>query len=207
VHEILEPSLISRYVGYLLSDPEDGVKPWYRDYLLRHGWTIDGVEYVNSYRWVDKDGPTPWGLSLRVETIEREVGGTEVKLDIYRWPNVDKIPLYPGAQQVDVKSVPHPKGDEGEMEVRVTTYVTEASPEELESYYRPILEEHTWQLDEKIQGPIDQAPGTVYHHWYGTMGGPEGANVYILAQPQADGPTKVEMRLEVFNYGYEVYVP
>jgi hypothetical protein len=188
----------------LTSDPEseEKLQPWYRDYLLGNGWAIDGLEYVNSYVWVDKDGPVPWGLSLRVETSRRHGGGLDVHLDMMRWPNVNKTPLFPDARQVEEKLVPPPKGDEGEMQVRVTTYVAEASPEELERYYRSVLAEHLWRADEKVQGPIDQAPGIVYHHWYGTLGGPEGANLFVLAQPQAGGLTKVEMRVEVFNYGY-----
>jgi hypothetical protein len=207
MHELIEPSSTIRYVGYVVSDSEEKVEPWYRDYLLGHGWTIYGLEYVHMYRWVDKDGPTPWGLSLTVGTIELEVDETEVELQIYRWPNVDKLPLYPGAQQVEAKSVPPPKGDEGEMEVRVTTYVTEATPDEVERYYKPVLQEHTWQPDEKAQGSIDRAPGIVYHHWYGAMPSRDGANLYICAQPQGDGLTKVEMRVEEFHYGGAVYIP
>jgi hypothetical protein len=205
LHQIVEPSPTSRHVGYLLPEPvsPQEVEAWYRAYLLGHGWAMDGLQYIQNYSWVDKVGPVPWGLSLRVEAIARVVaGGVDVHLDIRRWPNVNKIPSHPDAQQVKVTFVPPPKENEGEMQVRVTTYITEAGPEEVGRYYKSVLAEHLWRADEKLQRPIDQAPGVVYHHWYGTMGGPEGANLYILAQPQPDGLTKVQLRVEVFNFGY-----
>jgi hypothetical protein len=179
----------------VLAFGEFSVLGFYDKYLKERGWTFVGESKMGtfvgrSYEWTDATGAVPWDIGLNVSidmwTIGPNKGKVGGDLSLHRTPNLKHVPLYPNAQQIDSK-----EGCAGNFCTLTATYITSATLEEVEAYYRKVLP----QLG--LSAPSgDIEAGFEARYWNGT---PEQMFIYIMvvsAKQEADGKTKVYIQLK-----------
>jgi hypothetical protein len=195
---ITESNPIGHSMQITTSDSIEQVLAFYHTALLNGGWTTpsDGLAPADMWRdyvWQDKAGILPWGWHLHIATNSRLEGGTVIYLSEQRWPETDKLLVYPGATQIEtVRSKPKYSG----IEAHTTTYTVDASFEDIRDYYKATLVQHGWKYIEP--GSEDDAraiwnrPGMKFTSSFNMM-------LRIVAEYESNGTTKkVEIRLEHF---------
>lgn len=176
---------------------------FYEAVLPRSGWKLSGHESITAsgigieFLWLDTKGVLPYRL-LFVAGIGKNLddarGLTEarpcyVNTTLVRWPYALKVPMYPNAQQVQVRDV---VGQYGEM-VHVTAFVTGANPQEVDQYYSSTLPQYGWRYSHGEKGTSSITEGLNFDFSYG---GPEQmkfSTVTVTAREGADQLTYVEM--------------
>jgi hypothetical protein len=195
---------------------DNAQKVWdfYASELPKQGWTCDedpGGSPCNEFIWTSTDPEIGYKLHVWVSHEVLIGGETRVGLFTRRWPDVDKIPLVPNAQDVRLIYM----NDSGTQTVetaevifnsdweRVTSYWVAAKPEEIEDFYKANLLLPDWETIEGATS-VSSTEGLgfrymrdvarVTHEEY------RGGRVLITAGPTADGYTKVEVNVR----GYDV---
>ncbi len=166
--EVSKQTATDRVTSFVTPDEYAQVFAFYREILPKLGWAVkedfrDSPNIVFTYRSQDVD--IPWGLDLGIY-VEVLIGGeTKVYLRVERWPELDRLPLYERARQIEMHQEGGP-GSDGSA-VRITTYVADATPQDIENYYKAALPLHGWAFYQNSD-PITQEPGILFtsirHH-------------------------------------------
>lgn len=131
---------------YWVEASGDDLMNFYDSFLTQHDWVL--VQKIKQgdnmptdgrkYSWTDSKGVLPYDLDLLITPTDFLYGPYKGKLYVLvyeaRVPNVERLPLYPGAQDVT-------SSDDicGSFACRTITYTTEARPYEVETYYNAIM--------------------------------------------------------------------
>ena len=180
--------------------PED-VIAFYKVVLPKKGWELDEHFVSRAFTrvdclWSDSEGVLPWRAMLKilVDSSGLQSGKrAQVELHQLRLPDATKVPLYPGAQHIEAKDV---LGEYDSID-RITSYEVNASPMEVEAYYKSRLPGYGWVPgwgSEEGVGSISQ--GLLYSY---DFGGPEASTwgrVTIVARTEVSGQTRVEIQAE-----------
>lgn len=188
--ETVVESQMERKISFRTTEPLEDVLAFYKDELPKQGWTITRDDSYPLYKWRDPQGVAAWGVHLSIRT-ERLLGDENlVELRSMRWPEDGKVPLYTGAEQVEVSETLSKDG----LPLRVTEYIVNAPPQAVEDHYKSALQEQGWTFEVDESRPITEGPGLLFRALYG-----KGRNLSIVAQVTSDGRTHVEMQL--LEYG------
>jgi hypothetical protein len=154
-----------RVVNYVAQADEYTLKAYYVTVLPKYGWTFlnSFLGNIQEYEWTDPKGVMPWHLRLSLLAVTGNAGRgkSEVQFIYSRYPDANKTPLYPDAQDVTVNNAgqggpPFPASCSDT--VTNTTYHTTASLTEVEAYYKLTLAPYGWELTQG-SGSIDSAKG------------------------------------------------
>ena len=96
-------------------------------------------------------------------------------------PNIQSFPLYPDAQQVQVKA---------DKVTQVTTFQTLDSSEAVQSFYEDLLLKHGWTY----RTGVTPEPNTFDFYWRNYCRDPQHYIIGTLT-PRADGGTNVEITI------------
>jgi hypothetical protein len=187
------------------------VNTFYNEQLVSEGWNLEWSNDISTipgiadtglgYSWSDSRGVLPWDLSLVIslrDVHDGPVQGLSVELHLSRVPNVDRVPLYPGAQHIQSTWVSSTRW-EGYKEKDIS-YMSSASTDEIKNYYKDLLPQCGWggpsegfqpgDLNDDISRGIKYGWGTGGLHNMTYMG------LTITASPTAGDKTKVEMLID-----------
>lgn len=137
------------------------VRAFYEYILPKYGWSLLYRTGSGHYSWTDPKGLAPWHLDVDL-SIGGRLGSGRAGVDLLykRYPDANKIPLYPGAQNIEVSAggsdTSSPAFCRNTATVTNTTFLTMASPTEVESYYKALLPTHGWWIRDNsgsIQSP------------------------------------------------------
>jgi hypothetical protein len=181
------------------------VDAFYTRVLPQLGWasihTTPSITYHN-YNWTDPTGKVPWHLSLDMFTHDDGKDTSQIKIIYRRYPNPNKLPLYPGAQSLEVST-----GASGpsypascSQTVTHTTYLAVARPSEVAQFYNSSLPAHGWEFHGK-SGDIESAPGL---HYFSDSLIRSAINrrmeLSIRTQPVAPGVVRVLLKANTCEY-------
>jgi hypothetical protein len=204
--QITENILIDaiRSVEYEVAAESSNVQAFY-DYIMpRLGWafTYSITARDRHYNWTDPKEVVPWHLTLSVEIGGRLGSGRSLVSFFYiRYPDADKIPLYPEAEAVEVSTGPSgpPWPASCSDTVTTTTYLTSATPPELERFYEDMLPIHGWR-EQHNSGGLQSPGGMRLSGGYSVGSRREGTmlvklirivDLTITAQARGDGRTRI----------------
>lgn len=178
-----------------LATPEEVVKFYQQSLLSEKGWSIRSNNESKwdkriHFLWKDPKNVTPWRINLHIiaggPINETAAGRTTVQVLMDRWPDPKRIPLYPDAQQVEANEVIDKDGDPTDH----TTYITDAAPDKVKTYYKTTLPQYGWLLrDENSSSLVPKGM-----HFSYQFGGAEGmfvGGVGVLAVVDPNGRTQV----------------
>src|SRR5436190_23836522 len=101
-------------------------------------------------------------------------------------PDPAKLPIYPGAQQVNRSKVP---GSNDSNTYWLVTFTTSDKPDHVLSYYTNVMTANDWHLDE-------HSPTYVSFSWTDRQSQPWIAWLTVTTSPSPRGQTSVELRME-----------
>ncbi len=184
-------------IAFEVRESLNKVIAFYRDALPKEGWTlnIEWSSFSFDYVWFGnaENAPSILHLDLRIYEDDNANGKlTTIYMDLMREPSPKNIPLYPDAQQVEVHNTmvtdPHWGA---EVQERLVSYLTNATPSAVQAYYSSTLPQHGWSLTE--QPDYRFAQGTNFTFSLGASR--TSGLVNIVAEKQTNGQTRVELRL------------
>lgn len=211
------PGEISYSIGYRVPIRIYFVEEFYKKVLAQSGWSPKATgSSVEIYTRAVSDGSLSWHMYLELSangTLSGE--GTLVGLRYGRYPEGEAdMPVYPNAQQVAVSHHEEPSNDPlvvSSVRVTLKTYLTSASPDELEDFYNANLEQYGWvsyaaaltrgDKNKKVSITSEAglyfaaAPPFTVRLASGELTVTTIA-LHIKAKTQQDGQTKVELRME-----------
>jgi hypothetical protein len=159
---------IDRLVRYEAPADEEKVRAFYDAVMPQYGWTHRyRIGFTDSsYDWTDPNGVIPWHLTLSLRAVNG--GATEgrslVILDYHRYADLDikSIPLYPDAQEIVTGSgqggIDWPPICSDTDPFTSTTYITSATPSNIDRFYKSNLSDLGWFLHQSV-GSVDSASG------------------------------------------------
>lgn len=198
------------------SDSYEEVDAFYKQALPKRGWRVhsDSPPY---YIWADPSGTSPWQLELYLAIEGKSYDKRRITIEYTRVPNVENIPLYADAQEVEVHHEEQPGDPErGEHPARITTktFVTSASKEEIADYYNTRLIEYGWLFhDDSGAGLVLTQTGSLDGEGLYFQGRRVGRNpsrdgividLYITISPEADGRLRVQLRATTTEFSIHV---
>ncbi len=186
----------------------DKVVSFYKRELAKSGWTVEVDERSSpptapmatvDFGWINPVKEVPFRRHLVLD-INGWVTGCEVWLRFERWPDPEYVPLYPGAQQVQVEWVndKYPEYPDVDYFERVTTYETKTTVSGIEAYYKDAMMQHGWQMGRSE--PPNHLFFSYRHdlpcppHGASEMRCGTGSLIDIFIYPQESGNTNVEIR-------------
>lgn len=128
------------------------VKLFYREWLAEDGWVVvrenpnekKDESWTVDVIWNNKsdEPPTRRYMLLGVQIVApgRVEEHVEVHIWHQRWPEPLKLPIIPGAQQVQTTWEKHP----AYTNLRVTTFLVAMEPEAVDDYYKDLLPQYGW---------------------------------------------------------------
>jgi hypothetical protein len=173
----------------------DEISSFYKSCMATRGWVMSGegkgsIVFPDArgivFVWTHPKQDIPARRYLVVSLFPAREGNTEILLDFERWPDPEKVPLYPDAREVKINWASDPTYGFPE---RVTTYMAKVTPAEVEAYYQDMMIQHGWWST-----PSRYAGLTFTYE----RGGPEAmttSGVTVIAQSDANGNTIVELRV------------
>jgi len=176
---------------FTTNDTKQIVRDYYRDLLANAGWFVM-EEGGNSGSWKlkvykrNQEGLAPmrWVLRMYIDPMPVEDGGRTRIIIIYEaWPDPHNAPLYPDAQQVEVRW--ETDNEFGIDAKRVTSYLTSATRAQIEAYYKAVLPQHGW-----FYTGFQPATGLNFGVRVETVG---RSGVDVRIYPAEAGQTKVEL--------------
>lgn len=188
-------------LSFVVADDYKDVFTYYKQVLLKQGWTL---VYEHTYYpgiiflWQSKSGTADWNADLSVSTEPVSDTTERIKILFRVWPDPKDVPLYPDASGVTVGY----EQDQDGLLWQVTTYSSKVSPDEVENYYRSILPTTGWNTS-SVSGSITSSRGLVFTYFGGPRAGLNlpGGSVYIKAEIQTEGQTRIELRAVGDNIG------
>jgi hypothetical protein len=195
-------------VSYIANATFPQVEAFYEKQLSHDGWTLEwdnkGEEYLDessSYSWTDSANTQPWDLSLFLDLKEITSGdprGLRVEESLRRQPNLNRVPLYPDAHQVESTWQPSIKWTG--FEEKHITYLTDATPQELSAYYKNILPQCGWSGPSEGFQPGDLnndiSKGIRYGWGTGGLHNLRYIGLTITSNSTSSGKTQVQIKLE-----------
>jgi hypothetical protein len=127
------------------------VLAFYAKTLPEQGWVCEAepiVQPCDYYFWGEPSAKSNFDVSMNVETLAN--GVTRIGLLTRRWPNVQNVPIYPDARNLNISY----KKDEDLAKIappsysvwqRVITYTTSATLQEVSTFYQSELLLPDWQ--------------------------------------------------------------
>jgi hypothetical protein len=190
--------------SFQTSDALDKVVQYYKEQLPTQGWTLTEEtpdSQALTFLWTDPEKAPLDNFELHVLIENRAEVQTHVRLLMRHWSDPTEIPLYRDATNIKVDYFKDPNLDE--LWQHVTVYETGARPEELETYYRNLLQSLGWEY-EQVSGPISSPGGISFVYVRGTsFVERKGGRVLITAEVENIGLTKVTLTA----YGYDIKPP
>jgi hypothetical protein len=197
--------------------PVDQVVDYYKREVRSQGWeqfqeNRNIPNEISLYNvWNDKQDRMPYSLDLLVtisflmHTLPTlGTPTTHVTIFLSRLPILDKTPIYPGAESVEIKHQTISGGDIGSVKETLITFRTYATAVQINDYYKSLLPQYGWNLSN--HEAFDNATnsyisGSVLFNW--NRGGPEstqsGAGVILKAEEHPGDETTVELHLRGTN--------
>jgi len=145
--------------SYKTTDTKEQVFEFYSQNLQLQGWQplASGTWYA-AYEWRDNTGRLPYGLYLHVNLTNWYNNRILANIELSRWPEADRTPLYPGAKQVEYSQEQEKYGGVS----RTITFIVEAMPKEVENYYKSRLVEYGWMF----KADESRVPYLVFRSYY-----------------------------------------
>jgi hypothetical protein len=167
----------------------DEVLSYYRTYYDQRDWSLEKEVrqeefYFSYFLNTDQKGIRRY-VSLRIEMRGDKNTGGDVELD--RWPDPDKIPLYPNAQETTTRYEMDPVYL---VANRIITYNVQASVQEIQSYYNNSLPMYGWLKEGTLETP---QPGSAFSYTRGRAQIDYGVQLYT--QSLNDKQTQVELHI------------
>lgn len=159
---------IDRLVKYEAPAEEDKVRAFYDAVMPKYGWTLRyKVGFTDgSYDWTDPNGVIPWHMTLSLRAVNGGApdGRSLVIFNYHRYADTDisKIPLFPGAQDVDTTSgkggIDWPAVCSDTDPYTSTTYSTTVTTLDIDRFYKSNLSDLGWFVYASA-GSVDSANG------------------------------------------------
>lgn len=179
--------------------PLADVTAFYIQTLRAAGWELlyekgdEDYRYMN-FVWTNRANGPPARriLSLRIDNVTKK--GSEVIADFGPWPDTNKVPLMPNAQQAQTLwDTGLNRGFQDDRTVKVTTFVTASMPSEVEAFYKKAMPQYGWGLAVYVPHPGIAFTYSVLDPYQG--GEPPGYEVWsyivISSERTTGGTTKV----------------
>lgn len=184
----------SQAISFVAPAEPDVVWPFYERELPKGGWHLV-TEYRSPYLLRFERSETEKGLSWRFGLFMNSylTGGTikkaYVSVSIYRHPDMQKLPVHPGAHDAKTTEERLPNG----VEQLTTTYMVSAQPKEVESWYRSIvLNDKAWKEETESEHVRE---GLLFRfNRAGTLWIRDGVELTVIARQDPSGQTQVELR-------------
>jgi hypothetical protein len=202
---------IWRRATYKVPDSPEEVRAYYADTLLKEGWRLVTDVPNPIYTWSEQTGTTPWNLTLTISFQIFEDEATGYDLLVYRSPDVSDIPLYAGAESVERIKYEDLSG-EG-VETSTIKYVVEATPRQIDLYYRSTLPLAGWVInaDTASTDSLREVKGLIFNAGSIPTRGPFGTqdlrraslSLLLSAHPLRDGKVNVVLQLTKVNIANE----
>lgn len=164
-------------------------------------WNVGDL--CDVYSWIAKPGDMNSKFSFDLEMMSEALEQGVMRWHFYtrRWPDSSKIPLFPNAKQVEVTY-----NEDKEYEQvylghsaweSLTTSVTDASPGQVEAFYKAALAPPDWAPNEGATS-ISSKQGIGFHYQR-DLTRPEnryrGGGITITTEPYGNGLTQVRLDL------------
>jgi hypothetical protein len=195
-----------REISFVTTAQLEDVRAFYKEKLPELGWLplkptsgdIEDDREIMRFTWPNADKARPWNLDLYIHLgrhVRDQGRVTLVYLQLLRWPDTTQLPLYKDPRNVETQNtaVKSGYGDEYLPEWQAT-YLTYASPDDVEAYYECVLPEQGW-VQENYHDK-DFPEGLIFSFRIRGFDGP-GAAVNIVAKPDVaeTGRTNVAIRV------------
>lgn len=189
-HQVANAKVIQFEVA---ANPLD-VMSFYKDILVKKGWVLRSEVSLRQlgFTWADPAAILPWGLDIDMPITysynsERKAMTTWGTIYLRRVPDVHKIPFYPGGQQISVSKDHIEAGSNPDHK----TYMVKATPPEIEAFYKNVLPQYGWILDEGTNDNITQ--GITYKFRLGSVSDLRGAYVTVSTKADEGTQTRVDI--------------
>jgi hypothetical protein len=209
------PYLFMRqYLKYETPSTGQDVIAFYKDQLYKKGWVVEFEEHTDPtdtgilFKWQDPDGTLGYDLLSFLGLYDTRLANSDnkgpayVSISLMRVPRLSKVPLYEGATQVQTKIENVPLMGQT-ISQQTITYLTNATIEQVQSFYKSVLPEYGWSpLEAALEPGTDKPiPDSLAFNWtWGSVhSNAMGASVGILTRQDEEG-TKVELRLRGKTY-------
>lgn len=151
-------------IEFRSDDSVDAISEFYVAALTKMGWTDGGCwrdketgDVCLAFEWPDATGSMPYKLQSSFLIMNKydpngdvhdpynQVDRRRVKIVLWGKPYASRIPLYAGAQSIQITDTPY--GNWPIYVTRKTTYVTAATVQEMRDFYSTTLPEVGWVLE------------------------------------------------------------
>jgi hypothetical protein len=191
-----ELNLEREYVGqwksmkYKSTTPGPDLATFYKSQMASKGWELEWAsnqsnsEIDTRFTWLDPSGFLPFDLICQVDIEDTRFaysanrGPAYVNLSLNRVPKVSKVPLYPGATQVQTR-------DPGTQHT-ITTFLTNDTIAQVEEYYSATLPEYGWSGPSPALDPMGDKP-IPNSLAFGSYAGGSGATITIMMEDTKEG--------------------
>jgi hypothetical protein len=198
-----------RDISLVVPAEPEVVRSFYKRELPKGRWQLlseGGSPYDLEFVRLDTEGDLSWRFRLVMENrpaTEEDGGGkTDVAIEIFRLPDMQKLPVYPDAHDAKVTE----ELFTGDVIRRTTLYTVSAQPGDVEAWYRSILLKAGAWDDETERS--DQREGLFFSYYRdGTRPGGRVANIVVIARQNPGGQTEVELRGIEYPFPYYIINP
>jgi hypothetical protein len=191
---------LNRIISFDSSASNDEITDFYKRVLLAQGWVStspdhnDDPNYALQYQWSDPTKKIPYKLKLMINVRESTGSMLSATLILDRYPDLNKMPIHPGAEQTNVSIV----NDEPRPPKKVVSYLVDADDWDILRYLVDAFLQYGWSA---WQTERDITTGETFRirfgyadiGWLYGEGRDRGGDIILTAQPS--GKTKVEMQI------------
>jgi hypothetical protein len=190
---------------FVTTAPMEDVIAFYKQELANKQWVLAlehgvGNRYNMIFDWKNPRNEIPLRRHLDIGfSTPSSHSQTDILLDFSRWPDPTQVPLYPDAQNVEVKWGKDPDG--GYVQ-RVITYESGANTAAVVAYYKDMMGQHGWRITESTSNllifmyshslpPPSLGPADMLDRSWGT-----GSIVQVTTYEEDNDKTKVELHIQ-----------
>jgi hypothetical protein len=133
-------------IDFETPDDYQTVFSYYKQELPRYGWQLvrESSGYPRlGFIWLHGETGVNWNADLGLSFENLASGNTAIHIETIRWPDIDRIPLYTGARNVEVHTDAPTRTTSAQL---VITYEVNASPDDVAAQYLTVLPEQGWYL-------------------------------------------------------------
>lgn len=191
------------------TDAWDQVGPFYAEALAKLGWeNLNKTDEPlgSTFIWQRDEITSTSKFALNMDYEVLQTGPIRVYLFTRRWADASKVPMLPDAKQVNILYRANAAietqfpGSEPVWE-RVTTFKTQATPSEVEQFYRSRLVAPDWELTDASNSILPPNGISFRYGISGTSLGDPPPNDYgrlqITAELPADSVSSTEVQLVI----------
>jgi hypothetical protein len=145
-----------------------------------------------AFTWTNSEEGAPARKHLSIGLRLLPETKTEISISVERWPDPNKVPVYPGA--IGVKTASVQEFGDGPLN-HVITYVVDAQPSAIRTYYEKVMIDHGWSL---APSELDSVTFN-YGRGGGGYEGSAGSKVRVRIEASPGESTKVALTVIILG--------